>query len=181
MIFFAHAKPLNLSPRTCLPEPSLLSFLSSNVQHRINQKKTIMSFTSSQSSLLVALGIVLPHLALAHYLGVVPEPAFSLLLLSSLSLFTLFYLKPVLLELLIPSTPNGAKDLETRGYASHIAANVQWISFVVIWDGVLSKQWPCPSGTTQGAHAREVESWQLGHGPVAWCVWIGINGTCFFS
>ena len=137
-----------------------------------------MTFSSSQSYVLVALGVLLPHLALGHCLGIsIPEPFFSLLLLASISALTHVYLKPTLLDLLVSSTDDKLKDVETWGYASQAAASLQWVSFVVLWDAILTNRWPCPPGANEWKHTKEVESWTMGFGMVSFFILVAINST----
>ncbi|KAL7412219.1 hypothetical protein BDY24DRAFT_393672 [Mrakia frigida] len=136
-----------------------------------------MAFAFLPSSLFAIAAVSLPHIALAHYfgfslsLGTIPEPLLSLLLLALISSFTLVFLKPIVLDLAISSSPTS----KTRSVASWASSNVQWIAFALLWHEILGQRWPCPRDRSPEYHQELIWNWRLGSGEFAVVAFVILN------
>lgn len=93
-------------------------------------------------SLIVTAAIAIPHIALAHYLGfslseAIPEPLLSLFLLVLISSFSLVFLKPIVLDIAVSTSPTS----KSRHVASWVSSNVHALAFALLWNAILGR--PC--------------------------------------
>jgi hypothetical protein len=138
-------------------------------------QRASMSFFSTFA---VIFAVALPHLGLAHLWGFplyptsIPQPLLNLIVLSFVSLLTAEYIKPAVLDLLLPPTSNST----ARYGAEWISSVVQWTLFSLLWVALLS-EWPVPPRSTRSeqAHAQLIETWMVASGTVAILVFVFLN------